>query len=130
MFGVSKKVLDQLKAEYPSGARVRLVSMEDPYVSIPIGTKGTVSNVDDIGTIHVHWDTGHHLGIAYGEDECEIIHTVKTSCYGKEKVWDSREDAIKYFLKELMEADGSERDKYWVVLEKLKIGLDVCTAED
>lgn len=73
MLGVSKKVLEQIRKEYPSGARVRLVSMNDPYVTMPIGTKGTVRTVDDIGTIHVNWDTGHHLGIAYGEDKCERI---------------------------------------------------------
>ena len=126
MFGVSKKVLDQLKAEYPSGARVRLVSMEDPYVSIPIGTKGTVRNVDDIGTIHVHWDTGHHLGIAYGEDECEILRTVKTICYGKEDVWDSREEARQFFLKAEAGSEGSEQNRYGTILAKLEMGLDVC----
>lgn len=130
MFGVSKKVLDQLKTEYPSGARVRLVSMEDPYVSIPIGTKGTVSNVDDIGTIHVNWDTGHHLGIAYGEDRCEVIPTVKTICYGKEDMWDSRDEAKQFFLKAMAGSEGSEQNRYGAILARLEMGLDVCTDTD
>ena len=39
----------------------------------PIGTFGTITGVDDIGTIHVSWDTGGSLGIAYGEDFCRRI---------------------------------------------------------
>lgn len=66
----SQKVIDKLKEEYPQGCRVELIYMDDPYTKIPKGTKGTVTGVDDIGTIHVHWDTGHQLGIAYGEDQC------------------------------------------------------------
>ena len=29
--------------------------------------------VDDIGTIHVDWDCGSGLGIAYGEDVCKKV---------------------------------------------------------
>lgn len=130
MFGVSEKIVKKIKEEYPGGARVKLARMEDPYVSIPIGTKGTVRNVDDIGTIHVHWDTGHHLGIAYGEDECEIIRTVKTICYGKEDVWDSREEARQFFQKAEAGSEGSEQNRYGTILAKLSMGLDVCSDTD
>lgn len=48
--------------------------MNDPYNhSLVPGSKGTVICVDDIGTIHVAWDCGSSLGIAYGEDSCRII---------------------------------------------------------
>ena len=47
---------------------VELVSMDDPYTHIPPGTQGTVSAVDDIGTIFVDWDTSSGLGVAYGVD--------------------------------------------------------------
>lgn len=69
----TQKEIENLKKEYPKGCRVELVYMNDPYVKIPEGTKGNVTSVDDIGTIHVHWDTGHHLGIAYLEDECRKV---------------------------------------------------------
>ncbi|WP_330393532.1 DUF4314 domain-containing protein [Anaeromicropila populeti] len=65
--------MKKIKADYPSGTRVELISMDDPYVKIPEGTKGTVVSVDDVGTIHVHWDTGHKLGIVYGEDMCRKV---------------------------------------------------------
>ena len=42
-------------------------------VSPPIGTLGTVVGVDSVGTIHVNWDNGCGLGVAYGEDACRRI---------------------------------------------------------
>lgn len=39
----------------------------------PIGTKGTVRGVDDIGSIMVRWDNGCTLSVAYGEDMCRRI---------------------------------------------------------
>lgn len=73
MFGIKEETVEKLKKEYPEGTRVRLLHMNDPYRTIPCWTEGTVTGVDDIGTIHVRWDTGHCLGVAYGEDRCEKI---------------------------------------------------------
>lgn len=47
--------------------------MDDPYTKLQLGDKGTVTGVDDIGTIHVKWDHGGSLGIVYGEDFCRKI---------------------------------------------------------
>ena len=57
----------QVRDQFPKGARVELVWMDDPQAP-PIGTKGTVVGVDDIGSILVAWDNGSHLNVAYGED--------------------------------------------------------------
>lgn len=70
MFGVSERTLQNLRKQYPEGTRVKLIYMEDPYRDMPEGLLGTVTGVDDIGTIHVNWDNGSCLGIAYGEDRC------------------------------------------------------------
>jgi len=72
MWGISKARLERLRSQYASGTRVELVEMNDRQ-SPPLGTKGTVVFVDDIGTIHVHWDTGSSLGVAYGEDRCRVL---------------------------------------------------------
>lgn len=72
MKSISKELLEDLRERYPKGTRVELIRMEDPQAP-PIGTKGTVTAVDDIGTIHVNWDTGSSLGIAYGEDQCRVL---------------------------------------------------------
>ena len=65
----SKETVERIRKEYPVGSRVELVRMDDPQAP-PIGTKGTVRGVDDIGSIMVRWDNGCGLSIAYGEDEC------------------------------------------------------------
>ncbi len=72
-FGIRKEELDALREKYPKGCRVELVKMDDPYRDMPSGMEGVVEGVDDIGTIHIHWSNGSHLGIAYGEDECRKV---------------------------------------------------------
>lgn len=71
--GIDKAVLENLRKEYPQGCRVELVRMDDPYRKLNPGEQGTVAGVDDIGTIHVEWDCGSSLGVAYGEDLCRRI---------------------------------------------------------
>lgn len=55
-----------------AGTAMSLDYMNDPQAP-PVGTKGIVAYVDDIGTVHVRWETGSCLGIAYGEDTCHRI---------------------------------------------------------
>ena len=69
---IHPEMLKQLKSYYPKGTRVKLIKMNDPYTKIEPGTLGTVTGVDDIGTIHVNWDSGSSLGVAFIEDECQI----------------------------------------------------------
>ena len=57
-----------LREKYPTGTRVELVHMDDPYTSLTTGDKGTVRFVDDIGTIHISWDCSSSLGAVYGVD--------------------------------------------------------------
>ena len=65
----SRARLNLLRAQYPKGTRVELVHTSDPYTKLKPGTKGTVSFVDDAGTIQIDWDTGSCLGMIPGEDE-------------------------------------------------------------
>lgn len=67
-----RETIERLRKDYPIGSRVELVHMDDPQAP-PVGTKGTVTGVDDIGTIHVRWDNGCGLGVAYGEDSCRKV---------------------------------------------------------
>ena len=68
----SKAVIERLREEYPAGARVELVSMDDPQAP-PAGTKGTVYAVDDTGSLCVKWDNGSGLNVIYGEDVVKKI---------------------------------------------------------
>ena len=72
MFGIRRETVERLRWEYPVGCRVELVQMDDVQAP-PIGTKGTVRCVDDIGSIMVRWDNGCGLSVAYGEDMCMRI---------------------------------------------------------
>ena len=69
----SSTAIAELRLRYPKGCRVELVYMEDPYTTLRSGAKGTVSLVDDIGTIFVDWEDGSHLGVAYGVDRVRKI---------------------------------------------------------
>lgn len=62
----------RIRKQYPAGTRVELVKMDDPQ-SPPIGTKGTVRGVDDIGSIMVAWDNGCGLSVAFGVDACRKV---------------------------------------------------------
>ena len=68
----SKATVELLRNRYPVGTRVELVQMDDPQAP-PIGTKGTVRGVDDIGSIVVDWDNGCGLSVAWGADHCRRI---------------------------------------------------------
>lgn len=47
--------------------------MCDPYARLKPGDKGTVTVVDDIGTVFVQWDIGSVLGVVYAEDNIRKI---------------------------------------------------------
>ena len=57
---------------YPAGTRVRLLYMDDIQAP-PYNTLGTIKNIDDMGTIHVLWDTGSSLGLVSEVDRFETI---------------------------------------------------------
>lgn len=69
----SKEELKHLKEVCTKGTRVRLQYMNDVQAP-PVGTMGTVMCVDDLGTIHVQWDTGSTLGVAWN---CDLVQVVE-----------------------------------------------------
>ena len=69
---ISREALQALRERFPRGTRVELVQMDDPQAP-PIGTKGTVLGVDDLGSIMVAWDSGGSLIVVYGEDICRKV---------------------------------------------------------
>jgi len=68
----NKAIIESLRESFKVGTRVELLFMDDEQAP-PVGTCGTVIGVDDMATIHVDWDNGCGLGIAYGVDDCRII---------------------------------------------------------
>ena len=47
MFDITQEQLDKLRMQFPKGAKVRLVKMDD-FQAPPIGTEGEVTEVDDM----------------------------------------------------------------------------------
>lgn len=125
----SKEIVERVRKQYPVGCRVELTHMVDVQAP-PIGTKGTVIGVDDTASVMVKWDNGSGLNVVYGEDSCRRLDSVKTVCYGKEELWDSRKDAADFFLQAIAGSEGSECERYTTIYAKLIEGLDVCTDGD
>lgn len=73
MFGVDRETLEMLRKEYPEGTKVELISLDDPYKHIPMGTVGTVNYVDDAGNLHTSWEGYGSLSLIYGVDEWKKI---------------------------------------------------------
>lgn len=64
----SREQVASIRKNYPSGTRVMLNNMNDPYSPIESGTRGTVRYVDDSGQLGVVWDNGRSLSLIPGED--------------------------------------------------------------
>ena len=69
---IKREIVERLRKQYRAGTRVELIRMEDEQAP-PIGTRGTVVGVDDMGSIMVAWDSGGSLSVLYGEDLCRKI---------------------------------------------------------
>lgn len=93
-----KAAVEARKVRFTKGARVELVSMNDPYREMPSGLQGTVEFVDDTGTVFVKWDDGSSLGAVCGEDEIRLLskaEVVKEQCRavaktGRTNMFDSK----------------------------------------
>ena len=64
---ITSTELNTLRSRYPIGTRVELLQMDDVQAP-PIGTKGTVTGIDDTGALLVNWDNGSGLNVIYGID--------------------------------------------------------------
>lgn len=69
----NRETVERVRREYPAGTRVELVHMDDVQAP-PIGTKGTVTGVDDTASVMVAWDNGSNLHAIYGED---VVRRIK-----------------------------------------------------
>ncbi len=69
---MTEKRIEILRKQYPEGTKLRLISMDDKQAPQP-GTIGSVDFIDDVGTIHMRWETGSSLGLIPGEDSFEVV---------------------------------------------------------
>ena len=68
----NRETVEHIRRTYPAGCRVVIDQMDD--VQAPrIGSQGTVTGVDDTGSVLCDWDEGGSLSVVYGEDRCRRI---------------------------------------------------------
>lgn len=60
-------------AAFQSGERVELLATRDLYTRLRPGARGTVTAVDNCGSVHVSWDDGSRLGLVPGEDHLQRV---------------------------------------------------------
>jgi len=66
------EVINNRRARY-LGKRIELVNMpQDPHPVEP-GTKGTVTDIDAIGSMLVDWDNGQTLSLIPGVDRFNLL---------------------------------------------------------
>ena len=126
MRNIDDKTLEKLRRDYPAGTRVILKRMDD-LCSPPIGTKGTIKYIDDIGSLHTKWDNGSGLALIIGVDEFEVLDSVTVTCYGETKVWDSRKEAVDFYLSAILNSEGSENQRYIKIYIDLMLGKKECS---
>ena len=91
-----RKAVEELKTKYPKGKRIMVDRMGNDPRPISPGTKGTVIEVDDIGTIHCDFDNGRRLGLVPGED---VFHVIEERVADKTESTSSK-DLIRPMTKE------------------------------
>ena len=79
---MSPEWVEFLREQFPKGSRIELkeVGNTDACPIAP-GSKGTLDQIDDIGTFDVQWDNGMYLGVVIGQDRLTVLppdaHTMK-----------------------------------------------------
>ena len=54
------------------GMRIRMLYMDDQH-GVDEGMEGTIVRIDDLGTLHVHWDDGSQLGVIPALDKYQLL---------------------------------------------------------
>ena len=55
---------------------------------------------------------------------------VKVICYGQEQIWESRDEAILFYLDGVRCCEGAERERYMNIYLNLIDGQDICTDDE
>lgn len=107
---------------YHPGDRIQMVSCGDRYAPILPGERGTIDRIDDMGTLHMRWDSGRTLGVCLEEDEVrkipieqewELLHAASVM-HCDETQFDAHcEEANK--LMNIIDAYAEETGGEWVV---------------
>lgn len=70
---MNREQVEAIKRSFEPGVRVKLKKLNGDWICPKEGDEGTVTAVDDAGTIHVNWDNGFRLGLMPDVDEFDVI---------------------------------------------------------
>lgn len=57
------------------------------------------------------------------------MERITTICYGKKDTWQSREEALAFFLQAMDGSEGSEQERYSNIYLQLCLGMTQCSDE-
>lgn len=72
-FHLDEMQVDEIKSKYPRGTIVECIEMSGDTAVVPSGTRGVVSDVDDVGTIQVCWENGSTFSLISTKDRFKIV---------------------------------------------------------
>lgn len=68
-----KEYLEQLRKQYPKGTKLQMITMRNEKYPILPGTIGEVTHIDDMGSIHMKWQSGSSLAIIPEVDSFRVV---------------------------------------------------------
>lgn len=72
-FAIRPEVLKRVREPYPVDCTVEIIEMCDPYRDMTARCRGTVTHVDDTGTVFANRENGTSLGAVRGFDRIHRI---------------------------------------------------------
>lgn len=74
--GLPWDIVVELRAAYPKGSKVELISMAEDIHRLPDGLKGRLDHIDDAGQFHINFENGSYRALVLGEDNFRITPVV------------------------------------------------------
>ena len=74
---ISNERLNEIKEKYPVGTKIKLLKDMDDKFPVKAGTIGEVKYIDDMGSLHMRWDTGSSLALILDVDKFKVIERPK-----------------------------------------------------
>ncbi|MFD2658465.1 MULTISPECIES: DUF4314 domain-containing protein [Gracilibacillus] len=68
MVKTRKIPVNKIKKDFPKGLQIRILAVNCPFISIPVGTIGKVQLVDDNGRLYVLLESDRIITLNVNED--------------------------------------------------------------
>lgn len=75
----------RLSKTYPKGTKIKVLSINDPYISIPVGMTGTIVHTDNDGRIFVSFDKNRIFSLNLDKDKIMIERRTESKDRGNDQ---------------------------------------------